>query len=209
MTTKNDNPNHGSGGTNVIPGGENETIPKKDVVSYETYSRVLDEAKAVKAKLKEHEDILNKTKEDKLKSDGDWKGLLELRDSRIKELQEESEAVGKKYQGLNERIVNSQKLSSVISKLGGSLDSKYYGLIDLNDIKTNPDTGEIDDMSAAKVAESFKVQYPETIKKGFNPNAMGESGNGSNSGVQTTINQAEWLKLPYKEQKKWKVSQIK
>jgi hypothetical protein len=206
MTT--DSNQDASGGSNTNPGGEGDKSQDKKSVSYETYSKLLDEAKSVKLKLKEYEEKVHKTQEEKLKAEGDWKGLIELREARIKELEGETDTLGKKYQTLNERIANSQKLSSVISKLGGSLDPKYYGLIDLSDVKVNPETGEIDDMSAAKVAESFRVEYSETIKKGFNPNSMGENRSGSNNG-QGTISHAEWLRLPYLEQKKWKYNQIK
>ena len=208
MTTENsDNANQGTSGSNTNPGGEGEKSKEKSV-SYETYLKTLDEAKTAKSKLKANEDALIKIQEEKMKAEGDWKGLLEARESRIKELTEQSETLNKKYSTLNERITNSQKLSMVISKLGGNLDEKYYGLIDLQDIKTNPETGEIDDMSATKVAESFRTMYPETIKKVFNPNAMGETRGSANS-AQSMISKDEWLKLPYLEQKKWPISRIK
>lgn len=208
MTTENsDNAIPGTSGSNTNPGGEGEKSKEK-TVSYETYLKTLDEAKSAKSKLKAQEDALNKIQDEKMKADGDWKGLLEARENRIRELTEQSETLGKKYGALNERITNSQKLSMVISKLGGNLDEKYYGLIDLEGIKTNPETGEIDDMSATKIAESFRTMYPETIKKGFNPNAMGETRGSANS-TQSMISRDEWLKLSYSEQKKWPISRIK
>lgn len=207
MTTENSS-NLDASGVNTNSSGEGEKSNEKRSVSYETYLKTLDEAKSAKSRLKANEDALNKIQEEKMKADGDWKGLLEARENRIKELSEQSELLNKKYSSLNERITNSQKLSMVISKLGGNLDEKYFGLIDLQEIKTNPETGEIDDMSATKVAESFRTTYPETIKKAFNPNAMGETRNSSNSS-QTIISRDQWLKLSYVEQKKWPISSIK
>lgn len=198
-----------SGGINANVGDGGEKIPEnKNIVSYETYTKVLDEAKAAKAKVKEYEDNFNRTKEEKLKADGDWKGLLESRETKIKELEQVNNELSSKHHSLNERITDSKKLSSILGKLEGNLDQKYFGLIDLNDVKINPETGEIDDMSASAVAERFKVEYPETIRKVFNPKSMGEGKNGSDN-INGVISRDAWLKLSYQDQKKWPLKSIK
>jgi predicted RNase H-like nuclease (RuvC/YqgF family) len=209
MTTDNESTsnNSSSGGANTDPGGEGKN-QQKNSVSYETYTKVLDEAKAAKAKLREFEENFNKTREEKLKADGDWKGLLETRESRIKELETELSKTSEKFSSLHDRITNSQKLAKVLSKVGGHVDEKYYGLIDISDVKTNPETGEIDDMSAAKVAESFRTTYSDVVKKGFNPASMGET-KGAGNQPAATIPYEEWSRLPYNEKKKWRTSQIK
>ena len=124
-----DNSNQtGSSGTPPKVGDDGKTNPKNDEkrsVSYETYLKTLDEAKAAKSKLRAIEDERNKIQEEKMKSDGDWKGLLEARENRIKELENETMDIKQKYTGLNERVTSSQKLSKVLSKLGGDLDAKY------------------------------------------------------------------------------------
>lgn len=180
----------------------------KQTVSYETYKKTLDEAKTAKAKLKAIEEEKLRLSEEKMIAEGNWKGLLEARENRIKELEEETSAVKSKYGELSETITGSKKLSKVLSKIGGDIDEKYFGLIDIGDVKVNPETGEVDDMSAAKVAENFRTMYPETIKKKFNPNAMGENKT-SSSDAPTTISYDAWTKLLWSEQKKWKFSQIK
>lgn len=217
MTIENENGDNsnqtGSSGTPPKVGDDGKTNPKNDdgkrSVSYETYQKTLDEAKTAKAKLRAIEDEKNKIQEEKMKSDGDWKGLLEARENRIKELESETTEIKQKYTGLNERVTSSQKLSKVLAKLGGDLDPKYYGLIDINDVKINPETGEIDDMSASKVAENYRTEYAETIKKKFNPNSMGENRPGSDDEKSEFISFDKWSKLPYREQMKWKYSQVK
>lgn len=202
----------GTSGTNPNAGGEGQnqsTTENKRSVSYETYLKTLDEAKSAKSRLRALEEEKNKIAEEKLKSEGDWKGLLELRESRIKELEGESTQLKEKFTGLNERVTSSQKLSKVLSKIGGDLDPKYYGLIDISDVKINPETGEIDDMSATKVAENYRTEYAETIKKKFNPNAMGENRPGGQSSDGEFISFDKWSKLKYSEQKKWKMAQVK
>lgn len=202
----------GSSGTTPNAGGEGQnqsTTENKRSVSYETYLKTLDEAKSAKSRLRALEEEKNKIAEEKLKSEGDWKGLLELRESRIKELEGESTQLKEKFTGLNERVTSSQKLSKVLSKIGGDLDPKYYGLIDISDVKINPETGEIDDMSATKVAENYRTEYAETIKKKFNPAAMGENRPGGQGGDGEFISYDKWSKLKYSEQVKWKRAQIK
>lgn len=204
MVTENENSNddsnqNGSSGTDPNAGGSGQkNQDNKRQVSYETYTKTLDEAKAAKARLKALEESLNKVSDEKMKSDGDWKGLIEAREKRIQELEAHTQEVSTKYETLNERIVSSHKLSKVISKLGGGLDEKYFGLIDLNEVKVNPESGEIDDLSAAKVAESFRTMYPETIKPKGNTRMMGEVGS-KGSGTQLTYE--AWSKLTYQEQK--------
>jgi len=205
---------NGSSGTNSEAGGDGEKNQNnentgKGHVSYETYQKTLDEAKKAKEKLRAIEEQASKLAEEKMIAEGNWKGLLEARENRIKELEEENNQTKSKYGELNERIAGSQKLSKVLSKLGGDLDDKYFGLIDISEVKVNPETGEVDDMSAAKVAENFRTMYPETIKKKFNPNSMGENRSGTGNDQPTTIAYKDWSKLPYNEQRKWKYSQIK
>jgi len=214
MTTENESSNSSSGAnTNASGEGDknqqNNDNGGKGQVSYETYLKTLDEAKKAKEKLRALEEEKNRVAEEKMISEGNWKGLIEARENRIKELEEENRVTKSKYGELNERIAGSQKLSKVLSKLGGDLDDKYFGLIDISEVKVNPETGEVDDMSAAKVAENFRTMYPETIKKKFNPNSMGENRSGTGNDQPTTIAYKDWSKLPYNEQRKWKYSQIK
>lgn len=208
-----DDTSNSSSGANTNASGEggknqNNDSTGKGQVSYETYLKTLDEAKKAKEKLRAIEEQASKLAEEKMLAEGNWKGLLEARENRIKELEEENNQTKSKYGELNERIAGSQKLSKVLSKLGGDLDDKYFGLIDISEVKVNPETGEIDDMSAAKVAENFRTMYPETIKKKFNPNSMGEN-RGGESKEPSTISHKVWSKLPYTEQRKWKFAQIK
>lgn len=179
-------------------GEENQTKKEeKGSVSYETYKKTLAEAKSAKAKLRELEAIHNKSAEEKMKAEGDWKGLLEARENQIKELEAKTSELENNYSSLNETILESKKLSKIISKLGAHLDDKYFGLIDLKDVKINPETGEIDEISAARVAENFKREYPETLKPRKSSMMMGEAGTKGDSGSILTYD--AWLKLPYKE----------
>jgi len=192
----------GAGGSNTNPSGNGENNNKKnDSVSYESYLKAVNESKAAKEKLREAQALLEKSGEDKMKADGDWKGLLESRDNKINELSAALNEIKSQYGNLNSQVLESKKLSKVLGKLGGDLDNKYFNLIDLDEVKVNPDTGEIDDISVSEVAERYKTTFPETLKSKINPNMLGDNG-GSNKNAEK-IKYSDWEKLSYKDQVKW------
>jgi hypothetical protein len=97
----------------------------------------------------------------------------------------------------------------VLNKIEGVIDQKYYGLIDLDEVMVNPESGEIDEMSVIKAAQSFKTQYPEVVRKSGFSGMMGDGR--TNTGTSTegsTIGYDAWFKLPYREKMKWKHTQI-
>jgi hypothetical protein len=198
-----DGSNQNPGGENGSGGAANENQNGDNKnggsgVSYETYTKAIDEIKKTKAKLKELEDNQSKIIQEKMKTDGDWKGLLDSRESKIKELESQIGDIKSRYDGLNEQVIESKKLGKVLSKLGGSLDSKYFGLIDLDEVKINPETNDIDELSVIKVVDGYKSKYPETLKKTGNTKMMGESG-GDNQNGDKSLTYDAWLKLPYAE----------
>lgn len=210
MSEENKNPS----GNDSDAGGEtneqdsstkNPSNEKK--VAYETYQKVLAEKKAASARLKEFEENQRKAEEERLKKDGDWKGLIDARETEISNLRKSLEETSSKFEKLNSRVTNGEKLSSVLSQLGADVPSKYYGLIDIDDVSINPETNEIDTMTAKKVTDRFKQEYPEVLKKNVHAGMMGTGhGNGVSGG--NTIKHADWVKLPYDKQKAFKQSQI-
>ena len=203
MVTENAENTSRAGGSNTNPSGngENNSNKKNDSVSYESYLKAVNEAKTAKEKLREAQLLIEKSGEDKMKADGDWKGLLESRDNKINELSTALNEIKSQYGNLNSQVLESKKLSKVLGKLGGDLDNKYFNLIDLDDVKVNPDTGEIDDISVSEVAERYKATFPETLKSKINPNMLGDNG-GSNKNAEK-IKYSDWEKLSYKDKVKW------
>ena len=210
MTTESTQVNTESSGSNDPNASSNqgqESTQNEGKVAYETYRKVLGEAKNAKEKLRALEAEFTKEREAKMKSNEDWKGLLELREAEIKDLRAQQSKLNEDYQSLDSHIKTGKKLSAVLNKIEGQLDQKYFGLIDLDDVVINPETGDIDDMSATQAALKYKTQYPETIKKGGYAGMMGD-GRSSGTNGATTISRDSWIKLPYREQLKWKHSQI-
>jgi hypothetical protein len=188
-------------------GSSQKNPPTEKKVSHESYLKLLGEKKAASARLKEFEEAQKKAEEERLKKDGDWKGLIDARESEIANLRKSLEDTSSRFEKLNNRVTNGEKLSSVLTALGADVPSKYFGLIDIDEVSINPETGEIDALTAKKVAERFKLEYPEVLKKSVHSGMMGAGhGNGVSGG--NTIKLSDWVKLPYDKQKAFKQSQI-
>lgn len=196
-----------AGGETINQESSTKNQPNEKRVSYETYQKVLGEKKAAAARLKEFEEKQRLADEERLRKDGDWKGLIDAREAEITNLRKSLEETSSRFEKLNSRVTNGEKLSSVLSQLGADVPSKYFGLIDIDDVSINPETGEIDALTAKKVAERFKQEYPEVLKKSVHSGMMGAGhGNGVSGG--NTIKHSDWVKLPYDKQKAFKTSQI-
>jgi hypothetical protein len=166
-------------------------------ISYEAHRKLLDEKKKVQAQL---DALLTKDKEREdaeARKRGDYEALLKARD-------EELAKERAQRQELTERINTGRKINAVIDALGGQVDQKWLRLIETDDVALNPDTGEVDQMTVARVAESLKKQWPEMIqrKATLPPNApQGNSGG--------KISESEWKSLKtVAEMNKWKPDQI-
>lgn len=151
-----------------------DSVEKKDAVAYETYKRLVAQRKADQEKLKAQEERLKKLdeieaekqrlEEDKLKTDGNWKALLESREEKLKTLEEELNQTKSKVEQYNTQFVEAAKLQALTDALGGTLKHpSYFNLVDTDKILTNPETGEIDGESVKKYASSFLQEHKELI----------------------------------------------
>jgi hypothetical protein len=165
--------------------------PANKAPSYETYKKVVDEAKKAKDKLREYERKEKEAEEAKLKEQGDFKKLLEQRDADLK-------AKDEKLTKLESSIQNGKKLNAILGKLTGDLPSQYWSLVDLDEVAVNPETGTPDEASVLKVAKEFEKTYPHVVVKKTTSKLPNDAPNGAKS----KISYKEWLELPYDEQKK-------
>lgn len=175
-------------------------------VSYESYSRAVErekrwkqEAEEARQKLNEYETAAQKAERERLEKEGNWQKLAETRAEEVERLKNEVQTWTDKFSGLNSQIQDSKKAHAVVSKLPGSLRQDYFHMLDLDGVVMNPETGEIDETTAVKAAESFAQRYPELIKAANSPRIPnGEPGGG---GV-TKLTYDEYLKLPHAEKRK-------
>lgn len=174
----------------------NKQEPKS--VSYETHSRLLNQKKKADEELEVLRNEKKQRDEDDAKKRGDYEALLKSRE-------EELAKVKGDYNALNSRIMDARKLTAVISAAGSPIDPKWHGLIDTSKVLVNPETGDVDNMSATKVIEDLRKQWPEMFAKPSAPQLPANAPQGNGAGK---ISRAEWLKLDSKKMKEWKPDQI-
>lgn len=171
----------------------------KSTISYDTHRKLLDEKKKLQAQL---ESFLAKEKEREeadARKRGDYESLLKAREEEL--AKERSQR-----QELADRITHGLKLNSVIDALGGNVDQKWFKLIDTTEVAVNPETGDIDQMTVARVAESLKKQWPEMIRSSAKFPSAAPQGLRGGPGK---ITESEWKSLKNTaEMKKWGRDQI-
>lgn len=187
---------NGGGGDGSGAGGKS-----KDHVSYDTHRRLLDEKKRVQAELEQLRQEKQSREQKELEAKGEYQKLLEQERAARAELEA-------KLKASEEETRDRRKLASVLTAAGGTIDPKFYGLIDYSEVIIDPATGEVDKMSVAKAVDKLKATYPEIIKKAGGPGLPNDTP-GAGKGQPGTILYSAWTKLPSKEQKKWNRDQIK
>lgn len=184
--------NGASGTITQNPSGNQKTAEEllKEVEALRNHNQeLLGEKKKVSEKLKSLETLAKEKEEKELKEKEDYKTLVQLREEELTKTKSELES---------ERFQRQQgmKLDAFLSILDGKVDSKYWGMIDLDKISINPETKQIDQMSVSKAVEDFRKTYPELIKTG---QAQIPPANAPSNGEVLTYE--KWLTLPLKEQK--------
>lgn len=183
-------PSGNSQNANGVSGQKSAEELQKEIEALRNHTQeLLSEKKKVSEKYKSLEQQLKEKQELELKEKEDFKTLVKLREEELQKTKAELET---------ERIQRQQgmKLDAFLSVLDGKVDSKYWGMIDLEKIAINPDSRQIDEMSVAKAVEDFKKTYPELIKTGL---AQATPANAPQAGDVLTYE--KWLTLPAKEQK--------
>lgn len=137
---------------------QTETRTANDVVKYETYSKVLSEAKKLKEKVKEYETVLQQSQEQKLKEQNEWKALAEQYKNKLDQtshvLQEQEKS-----------IVNGLKYHEFEKHLGGKLKDKDYAtFVEFDRIILNPETKQVDEDSVKAVAADFVKKHASLVE---------------------------------------------
>jgi hypothetical protein len=139
---------------------------KQDKVAYETYQKVLAEAKAAKERAKAAESQLQQYSESKLKEQNDWKALAEQKEKSLAETTQ-------RLSELESTIVESVKLSAFQRHLGGKIkDEAYYSFVPVESIVYNPETKKVDEDSVKAAVSDFVKRHSSLVefKQGKMPN---------------------------------------
>jgi hypothetical protein len=165
--------NVGSAQTQETSGPIEQT--NQDKVAYETYKRVLSEAKKLKDQVRAFEEERNKGQENKLKEQNEWKALA---DSYKTQLDEKA----KNLSELNEQVVNGLKFGEFEKHLGGRLrDKDYATFIDFDRIVLNPETKRVDDESVKGVVSDFVKKHSNLVDFDNGKRLPNEASSGSNN----------------------------
>ena len=172
---------------------------KKDFVSLDTHRKLLDEKKKIQAKLDELAQKDREREELEAKKRGDYEAILKAREEELAKKNAEIDSI-------KTMIESAKKTNAIIDALGGNIDSKWHKLLDVSDIAINPDTGEVDQGTVARVAEAFKKEFPEAIRK---PGMLPSQAPAGTNGGSGRITETEWKSLKtLKEMSKWRRDQI-
>lgn len=167
---------------------------KRDYVRYESYKKVLGEAKSAKERLRAYEEKERIEQEENLKKQGEYEKLLKAREEELAK----ERARAQTYQS---RLETASKYSSFLRNLDGTIAPEFLKLADdfVDQIPMNPDTNEPDETVVKKVASEFKKVYGTIIQK---PNKTVGIPSDAAKAESSAITYEEWLKLPKKEMQK-------
>lgn len=168
----------------------------KNSVAYETHRRLLDEKKKMQAERDMLAAEKKQREEEEARKRGDYEALVKARDEEIKKLTTTVDT-------FKQRQADAAKLGLFLKSAGSDIEDKWLGLVDLDKIAVNPETGEVDPLSVATAVDTFKKSWPEAFKKA-GPKLPTDVPNGS----PNTIKESEWKKLPAKEMRKYSFEQI-
>jgi DNA repair exonuclease SbcCD ATPase subunit len=178
-------------------------VDQKDKVSYEAYKRLLSQRKSDQEKLKSAEERLKELdnlKEEKLRSEGNWKALLDAREQKLAEYQEQLENERKSRRDYEEQFIEAAKLNKFQDALGGKLKHEdYFNLVDTSKIAVDPQTGKIDRESVSKYASEWLKAHKELVqfsKPKINDNAPRPDGSAMSEKVKkmTPAELADYIK---------------
>lgn len=198
-----------SGAPEADPSGntqnaENETDKTATgPVSYETYKKTLGQLKTTQQKMADFEKRITdyeardkQLQEQKLTQSGEWQKVLELREQQIAELNAKLNESSTKAKNLEDTLVGSIKLQTVLAKLPAPLaDNSYMQFIEVDKVVLNPETGEIDEASAEIVAQDFVKKHARLLSADAKhlPN-----GNAKAAG---RLSYQDWLRLPLNDRR--------
>ncbi len=177
--------------------GDGNLPPDDKPIARDSYLKAVDEAKKAKARAREAEARLaqieaekDAAKRKKLEKDGEYQKLLEAE-------RKEREKLAAQLAQATEREQARAKLTAFVSTIEHKIPKNYLGLVDLDEIAIDPDTGEVDGTSVAAYVDKFKTTYPE-ILVGANRRSMPNEA--PPGGAKLTYEQ--WLTLPTEEMKR-------
>lgn len=167
----------------------------KDAVSrtkkYQAHNRsLLDENVQLKDALAGIEQAKQAAQEQELVEQNRWKEIAEEREAKLKSLESENTL-------MKTEQLKARKVRHVIEKV--PVKQKFWHLINEDNVKLMPDSGDVDEDSLLKEVERLKHAYPEAIEQGQSARLYNGAPVPNGSG---SITMEEIMKMPAKERQK-------
>lgn len=153
----------GSSGTpNEAASGDHKETQS---VAYSSYQKVLNEKKSFQAKVEELTNRINEFETQKLNEQGDYKKLVELRESKINELQAQLKEIAEAKDHAVKENQDTWKLQAFYQELPGKIKKHdYLGFVDLDSIVIDPETKRVDETSVKEVVGRFMEEYSDLVE---------------------------------------------
>lgn len=153
------------GAENNQPVVESAVESKEGSVSYETHRKLLAEKKNMQARLREIEEKagqlesnLKSIETKKLEEQNRYKELYE-------QIQKENSSLKSSITERDQAIQNAIKVDAFQKALGSkSIDQKYYGFINTDNIIYDMESNAVDELSTQKEVERILSEFPEIVK---------------------------------------------
>lgn len=194
INTSNTDDDNGDGDTGDDPGVS--PLNADGTVKYQTYKRAVGEVKRFKSeaqKLKEENEAFKAREKAREEAELEKRGEFDkVKSNLLKELEEERE----RNKRMAKERADDRKLGAFLATLGGNVSRDYWGLINIDEIAIDPDTGEIDELSVTRSVEKFRTKHGRLIDGVKGPKMY--DGSPSPEGKLTL---ETWRALPLKERK--------
>jgi len=155
------------------------TEQSQDKVSYDTYRKVLNEAKKTKELLKQLESEKQQLSENKLKEQNEYKTLWEQTQSRLAETEK---VLSEKEQ----TVIKTTKYQAFERYLGGRLrDQSYDVFVPYDNIVFDPETQKINDDSVKMAVSDFVKKHGHLVEFQSNKLPSDAANSFAQSGVKT------------------------
>jgi hypothetical protein len=145
-----------------IPDQASGATESKDLVSYDSYAKVLNEKKSMQSKLAEKEAILEQISQEKLQAEGKWKELAEANKKQADEFKNKNLQI---VRNITTKTIKSQ-FKSMSEKLGCVDPELAFTACTFDDIEVNDDFEFETVKLEAKIQELTKTK-PHLFKKDF------------------------------------------
>lgn len=178
-----------------------------DKVDHKTFQRLLTQRKADQVKMREMQSIIEtvpekearlaKLEEEKNRAEGNWKAVLESRESELEKLKSQNSELTEKVSTFESEFQKSVKLEALQKAMGAKISNpSYFGLVDYDKIPVGED-GKVDEIAVNAYAKSFAEEHSRLLETS-KPRVETRAPDGG-SGF---ITHAEWLEIAKTDPKK-------